>query len=373
LTKAVILSGGWGTRLRPLTCTIPKTLIPVVNVPLMERTVIKLIQAGVKEIILAVSVMSDQLKQYFGDGSNWGIKILYTNEKDPMGTAGAVKLAEDLIDGDNFFMLNGDVINNIDYAEMLAAHKKYGGLGTVSSYLVEDPRRYGTLIITDQNRIEQFIEKQPIDAHASEIKPMPINAGTYVLENEILSYIEPNRPVSIEREVFPKITEQGKLYAYEISGIWKDIGLPEDFISGSFMLLNQMYNEADNNQSKLIDSSSTIGSNVKIIPPVCIDKDVVIESDSNIGPNVIIGKESYIGPNCEISNSILFNNSGISTNVKIDRTIIADYCKIGENVVINGTEKSLVVLSTFVTVADNITLQSGDENFGVCHHESIKE
>jgi NDP-sugar pyrophosphorylase family protein len=123
LTKGIILSGGWGTRLRPLTCTIPKTLIPIVNKPVIEHQILHLKAAGVKEIVLAVSVMADSLYNYFKNGEKLGIKIEYTKEKHPMGTAGAVKLAEEYLTNDNFFMLNGDVILNYDFAEMLNAHQ----------------------------------------------------------------------------------------------------------------------------------------------------------------------------------------------------------------------------------------------------------
>jgi len=130
MTKGIILSGGWGTRLRPLTCTIPKTLIPVVNKPVIERQMLLLKTAGVKEIILAVSVMGDTLKNYFKEGEKLGIKIYYTDEKNPMGTAGAIKLAEDYLNDDNFFMLNGDVILNFDFNNMVTFHEENNGIGT---------------------------------------------------------------------------------------------------------------------------------------------------------------------------------------------------------------------------------------------------
>lgn len=373
MTKAVILSGGWGTRLRPLTCTIPKTLIPIVNVPLMENTIKQLIKAGIKEIILAVSVMSDQLENYFGDGSKWGISIYYTEEKEPMGTAGAVKLAENLIGTDNFFMLNGDVISYFDFSQMLKAHKNYGGLGTISSYTVEDPRRYGTLVIDNNSRIIKFLEKKIIDDTISEIKPMPINAGIYVLENEVLSYIESDRPVSIERKVFPVLAKEDNLYAYEISGIWKDIGLPEDYFYGNFMILENLFQEKGKDQKKLISEGCKIGKNVEIIPPVALDQNVIIENNSRIGPNVIVGKYSKICDNCEISNSILFDHCYISKGVKMNNTIIADYCSIGEKTKIEGSGNNLVILSSWVSVKDNLDLKGKTTSIRVCHHELVKE
>ena len=373
MTKAIILSGGWGTRLRPLTCTIPKTLIPIVNVPLMERTVNQLIKAGIKEIILAVNVMSEQLKNYFGDGSKWEITFHYTDEKEPMGTAGAIKLAEDLIGNDNFFMLNGDIISYFDFSKILKAHINYGGLGTISSYIVEDHRRYGTLIIDDNKRILNFLEKPNHNDSISGIKPMPINAGIYILEPEVLSYIEQGRPVSIEREVFPVLAQEGRLYSYEISGIWKDVGLPEDYFFGNMMVLNEIFQEKSKDQNKLIGTGCKIGKNVEIIPPIALDQNVIIEEDSVLGPNVIIGRDSIISANSEISNSILFNNCKISKGVKIKYTIIEDFCQIGEDTIIDGSTDKLIILSTCVSVNDNLELKSRKTPIHVCHHESVKE
>ncbi len=208
MTKGIILSGGWGTRLRPLTCTLPKTLMPVVNKPVIERQMLLLKNAGVKEIVLAVSIMAKDLKDYFKNGEKLGIQIHYTNEKHPMGTAGAIKLAEDYLKDDNFFMLNGDVILNFDFNEMLKNHYNFKGTGTIASKIVNDPSRYGILIIDEKsNQIHNFLEKATPEEKQV---PMPINAGVYILEPSIFSYIEPNKKVSIETDVFPKIANEGK-------------------------------------------------------------------------------------------------------------------------------------------------------------------
>ncbi|MFW9900521.1 MAG: NDP-sugar synthase, partial [Candidatus Thorarchaeota archaeon] len=231
MTRAIILSGGWGTRLRPLTCTIPKSLIPVVNKPVIERQILLLKSAGIKEIVLAVSVMSDILRNYFGDGEKLGINIRYTDERHPLGTAGAIKLAEDHLKDENFFMINGDVILNFDFKEILQAHDNYKGTGLIASKIVPDPSRYGVLIIDEEtNKISKFLEKTEYTPPEGQNIPMPINAGVYLLEPEIFSYIEPEKRTSIEREVFPILAREGKLYHYPIPGIWKDIGKPEELL-----------------------------------------------------------------------------------------------------------------------------------------------
>jgi len=197
MTKGIIISGGWGTRLRPLTCTIPKSLIPVVNKPVIERQILLLKSAGVKEVILAVSVMAEILKDYFKDGKQLGVDIQYTDEKIPMGTAGAIKLAEEKLIDDNFFMINGDVILDFDFRQMLKAHQESQGLGLIASKIIKDPSRYGVLMVDENtNRIDNFLEKDDYVPHEDKVVPMPINAGIYLLEPEIFSYIKPKKKMS---------------------------------------------------------------------------------------------------------------------------------------------------------------------------------
>ncbi|TFG06074.1 MAG: NDP-sugar synthase [Promethearchaeota archaeon] len=375
MTRGIILSGGWGTRLRPLTCTIPKTLIPVVNKPVLERQILLLKKAGVKEIVLAVSVMADELKRYFKDGSKLGIKIHYTNEKNPRGTAGAIKLAEDYLIDDNFFMLNGDVILNFSFKEMLEYHEKQGGIGTIASRIVEDPSRYGVLIIQQEtNKILKFQEKEEFNESNSEITSMPINAGVYVLEPEIFSYIDPNRKVSIERETFPKLANKHDLYHYPISGIWKDIGKPEELLEGNILLMNDLLKNLKTKRNNLIDESVNMEGRVLIYPPVTIGENVLIRNNCSIGPNVIIGDNVYIDTGTEIKESLIYNEVYISKNVKIQKAIISDNCQIQEGAIMKGNEQNLVILASHVQVMKGINLISPNtNNISVCHHEIVKE
>ncbi|MFX0042565.1 MAG: sugar phosphate nucleotidyltransferase [Candidatus Hodarchaeota archaeon] len=375
MTKAVIISGGWGTRLRPLTCTIPKSLIPVVNKPVIERQILLLKSAGVREVVLAVSVMADALKNYFQDGKKWDIKIHYTNERHPLGTAGAIKLAENFLKDDNFFMLNGDVILNYDFSEMLKTHEEFNGIGTIASKIVEDPSRYGVLITEkDTNRILKFLEKDEYVPPEGKIVPMPINAGVYILEPEIFKFIEPNKKVSIEREVFPAVLEKEKLYHYPISGIWKDIGNPSELLEGNLLLMNDLLKNLKEKRKNLIDESIKVKGKVEIIPPCTIGENVVIKNNCKIGPNVIIGDNVYIDEDSEIEETLIYNETYISKNVKIARSIISDNCSIQENVEIKGNEYNLVILSSFVEVLKNVKLIS-QKNYPItaCHHEVVKD
>jgi NDP-sugar pyrophosphorylase family protein len=375
MTKGIILSGGWGTRLRPLTCTIPKTLIPVVNKPVIERQMLLLKSAGVNEIVLAVSVMADALKNYFKDGEKLGLKIHYTNELHPMGTAGAIKLAEKYLKDDNFFMLNGDVILNFDFKEMLDFHKESKGIGTIASKIVEDPGRYGVLIVDNEtNRIVEFQEKEKFIHSEAENLPMPINAGVYVLEPEVFSYISTNRKVSIERDIFPTLANQNKLLHFPISGIWKDIGKPEELLDGNILLMNDLIKRLNGKVKNLIDDSSELEGKVLIYPPVTIGENVLIRNNCSIGPNAIIGDNIYIDQNTEIKESIIYNETYISKNVKIEYAIISDNCHLHDNVVLKGNKDNLVILSSYINVLKSIKLIAPKNSpISICHHEIVKD
>ncbi|MFO8018652.1 MAG: NDP-sugar synthase [Promethearchaeia archaeon] len=375
MVKGIILSGGWGTRLRPLTCTTPKTLIPVVNKPVIERQMLLLKEAGVEDIVLAVSVMAEELKQYFGDGERLGLKIHYTKEETPKGTAGAIKLAEDYLKDDNFFMLNGDVILNFDFKEMYQNHLEYGGIGTIASQMVDDPSRYGVLIIDEgTQQIEKFLEKKEYQPPAGKIVPMPINAGVYMLEPEIFSYIDPNRKVSIEKDVFPVIAEEKKIYHYPISGIWKDIGKPFELLQGNILLLKSLLNERAERTKNLIGGGLEIEGRAEIFPPSSIGDNVTIRNNCKIGPNVVIGDNVYIGANTEIKDAIIYSESYITNNVKIENAIVSDGCEINDNTILRGNGRNLVILASYVKVNKGLKLIAPSNNsISVCHHEVVRQ
>ncbi len=374
MTKGIILSGGFATRLRPLSCVIPKTLIPVVNKPVIERQILLLKSAGVREIVLAVSVMADLVKKHLGNGEKLGIKIEYTDEKNPLGTAGAIKLAEDYLKDDDFFILNGDVIFNFDFKEMIQAHDRYKGLGVIASKIVPDPSRYGVLIVEeDTNKILKFLEKSEYTPPDGKNIPMPINAGVYLLEPDIFQYIKPNKKVSIEHDVFPILVSEEKLYHYSIPGIWKDIGKPEELLEGNIQLMKDILKNLKEKKENLIDENLDIEGKALIYPPVTIGKNVVIKKNCRIGPNVIIGDNVYIGANTEIKDTLIYNEAYISKNIKCEKAIIADNCLLHDGVQLVGNNQNLVILSSFVEVLDNVKLIAPpNSSLTVCHHDVVR-
>jgi len=374
MTKGIILSGGWGTRLRPLTCTIPKTLIPVVNKPVIERQILLLKSVGVEEIVLAVSVMAEDIKRYFKDGEDLGVKIKYTDEKQPMGTAGALKLAEYYLHDDKFFMLNGDEIINFDFREMLDLHQKSGAIGTLASMIEEDPSRYGVLIVDkDTNKILKFLEKEDYIPPEGKQVPMPVNAGVYLLEPEIFSYIEPNKKISIEKEVFPQIASKQKLYNYSIKGIWRDIGKPYDLLEGNILLMNSLIQQSKDKKENLIAESVQFEGNITINPPVTIGEHAILRYGCKIGPNAVIGDNVYVERNAEIKDALIYNESFIGENSKVEKAIVSNNCRIHEGVVLKGNKEALVILASHVEVLKNVQLiTSDDKHITYCHHEVVR-
>ncbi|MHA2038492.1 MAG: sugar phosphate nucleotidyltransferase [Promethearchaeota archaeon] len=375
MTRGIIISGGWGTRLRPLTCTIPKPLIPIVNKPVLERQILLLKAAGITDIILAVSVMGDILKNYFGDGSNLGVNIQYTDERSPMGTAGAIKLAEDYLNDDNFFMLNGDVILNFDFKQLLEAHEKNKGIGLIGGKIVKDPSRYGVLIIEEpSNKILKFLEKDEYTPPGDEYIPMPINAGVYLLEPEIFNHIEPGKKVSIERDVFPKLALEGELYYHHIPGVWKDIGKPEELLEGNIQFMEELLQDSNKSTKNLIGDKLDIEGKALFYSPVTIGDNVTIRSNCEIGPNVIIGNNVYIGENTKIKETLIYNETYISNNVDIEKAIVSDNCIIQDGVKLKGNNQNLVILASYVQVSKDVRMNAPSNNsLTVCHHETVRQ
>jgi mannose-1-phosphate guanylyltransferase len=317
--KAVILAGGFGTRLRPLSCTRPKILFPIVNKPLLQWTFERLSQNNIKDAIMAVFYQTEvHIKQHRIPRS--GIHVTYSHDpiSRPLGTAGSIKKAEKKIGHNSpFLVLNGDVFADVNYQEILKQHEKKGCRATIALHEVPDPSRYGVAKLSKDNRITGFIEKPPPGKAPTNF----INAGVYVLSPKVLDNIPEGRPVSIEREVFPKLAEENELYGYIHSGLWMDIGKPEDYLKLNEIMLDR----GDKNKYKKTEV-------FKIEDPVALGKDVSIGKGSTIGPYTILGPHVSIGANTHIHNSILWAAAEVSDSTVIDRTIIGEGAYVGKEV-----------------------------------------
>lgn len=218
--KAVILVGGKGTRMRPFTYEMPKALIPIQGKPLLQHIIELLRKYEIRDILLSTGYLGDKIKEYFGNGCNFGVDITYIKEKEEMGTAGSLNLMKNHLK-ETFLMLNGDVLADIDFHDMIMSHKKYGGIATIALTPVKDPSRFGVAELKG-NKILKFIEKPKFT------QSKLINAGVYVLEPDVLKFVPKGRAM-MEKDVFPKLAEKGKLYGYLFNEQWFDTGTHEAY------------------------------------------------------------------------------------------------------------------------------------------------
>ena len=325
--KAVILVGGPGTRLQPLTDSIPKSLVPVLNRPFMEHTFAYLKHYGIEDIILTLNYLPETIRDYFGDGGQVGVRLSYYIEEEPLGTAGAVKNAEECLDN-TFVVLNGDVFSDIDLADMLACHRKNRAAATISLKWVDNPSAFGVVETDDTGRVQRFIEKPP----ASEATTNWINAGIYILEPDVLHQVPSNTHYMFERGLFPHLLDSGeRVFGYPFRGYWMDAGTLEYYYSlNNDLLLSKtgspLVGNLDVNEV-YCDSQVVINPSATITPPVVVGK------GCRIGPQVTITGPAVIGPHCILEEGVSIENAVIWDGVKIGAKARLNRCVIS-----SGTE-----------------------------------
>ena len=354
--KALILAGGVGTRLRPLSCTRPKLLFPVANKPLLDWTLERLAKNGVEEVILAVNYMAQAFIQRYGT-TKFGMKILYSREGRPLRTGGPIKKAEELIGHDEpFLVLNGDILTNMNYANLVKKHKENNAIATIALYKVEDPSRYGIAEMTGKNRVLRFLEKPTRKEAPSSLA----NAGIYVLNPEIFDYIPSGRPVSIEHETFPKLAGKGKLFGYSFEELWTDIGELGDYLKA-----NRLWLDNEIKKSK-IEKSVKMDDDAEIANPTVLGKNVTVGEKSRIGPYAAIGDNVTIGKGVRIENSIVFPGTIVSDFTSVKGAII------GENAIIEKWVKieDGCIIGDHTIIKDNVTLTKG---VTVCPSKEVTE
>jgi NDP-sugar pyrophosphorylase family protein len=322
--QAIVLVGGEGTRLRPLTYGTPKPMVPIMNVPFLARTLERLYAAEIRDVILAAGYMPQAIVDYFGDGSQLDMKVTYVIEESPLGTAGAIKNVEQHITGP-FFVLNGDILTSLDLRAMREYHHARGGIGALHLIRVEDPSPFGCVVHDESGKVSAFVEKPA----KGEEPTNEINAGTYLLEREILEYIPPNKFVSIERETFPQVIKDGKaLYAFTTDDYWLDLGRPEQYLAAHRDILSGAMPLAME-PGVSGNGSEALRGHPGITPPVHADADVVVDASAKIGPNVVLGKGCSIGAGAVIEESVLWERVSVGAETVIEESIIASGVTIG--------------------------------------------
>jgi len=351
--KAVILAGGFATRLRPLSCTRPKILFPIVNKPLLQWTFERLAKNNIKEAVMAVFHQTEtHIKQAKIPKS--GLHLTYSHDpiNKPLGTAGSIKKAEKRIGNDSpFLALNGDIFADVNYSEILKRHEENKCLATIALHEVIDPSRYGAAKLSNDGRITGFVEKPSRGKAPSNL----INAGVYVLNPRVFKYIPEGRAVSIEREVFPKLVKENELGGYVFTGLWRDIGKPKDYLE-----LNRLMVRGSDN--KLASKFN----NVNVKKPVAFGKKVSVWKESVIGPYTILGAEVTVGKNVRIRNSVILNAAAVSDSAVIDGAIIGEGVTIGKHCQINKG----CIIGDHAKIKDKITLAADTH---VCPADEILE
>ncbi len=355
--KAVVMAGGEGSRLRPLTSNQPKPMVPVFNKPIMEYTIRLLKEQGITDIVVTLQFLPQMIKNYFGDGSDLGVNLSYAIEQAPLGTAGSVKNAESYLD-ETFIVISGDALTDFDLHKIIDFHHKKHSMATIALKRTENPLEFGVVITDEEGAIERFLEKPTW----GEVFSDTINTGIYVLEPEIFDYIDGDTMVDFSKEVFPKVLSDEKpLFGYVSKGYWCDIGNYEQYV--------QAHQDVMQGEAKIsppgikmrddvwIGDGSYIHPSVEISGPVVIGQNVRIEEGSEIrelsviGNNVMIGPEghthraivwdnTYVGSQSNLHGCVVGKSCDIKHGVRVEQgVVIGDECVIGENSVINHDVK----------------------------------
>ena len=321
--EAIILAGGFGTRLRPLTYTKAKSLLPILNKPMIVH-LIETLAEEVNKVVLAVNYKKDQIEKYFKE-NDCGKKIIVNDEPKPLGTGGAAKFAEKHITG-RFLVLNADVICSLNLGDMIKFHKKNNAMATISLWPVENVSEFGVADVKEDGNIVGFVEKPKPEDAPSEF----INAGAYCLEPEVLDYIETGRLISMEKEIFPQIIKDtGRFYGFKFTGHWMDIGRISSYIEVHKFLMGkrniQNFQGKNNSISGLL-KQSCIGNHVSIGKNSSIDSSIIYDN-AIIGENVkltgcIIGENSKVGNFSNLTDTVIGDNETLEENTSLDNKAV---------------------------------------------------
>ncbi len=327
--QALILAGGEGTRLRPLTSTVPKPVVPLVDRPFIGFMIDWLRAHGVDDVVMSCGFMAEGVRSVLGDGSALGVRLRYVEEPTPMGTGGALKFAEAMLD-ERFLMLNGDTLTDIDLSAQIARHAATGARATLSLYPVADPSRYGLVRLEADGRVKEFVEKPSAD----EIDTNTISAGHYVLERSVLELLEPGRRASIERDVFPRLVGHG-LYGHVHEGYWLDIGTPATYLQGTFDILE-----------------GTVATSVRPgEDAVLIEADVSVADGAQIGPRVVLRAGVSVGEGSVLESCVVLPGARIGANCSLRECVVGPGATIGDRTSLEGH----VIVGEGVCVgADNV-------------------
>jgi mannose-1-phosphate guanylyltransferase / phosphomannomutase len=329
--KAVIMAGGEGTRLRPLTSNQPKPMLPMANRPLMEHVVLLLRRHGFEEIVVTLAFMANQVRSYFGDGSELGVKMAYATEEAPLGTAGSVLNARDELD-ERFLVISGDVLTDVDLGAIVAFHEEKGALATLALHSVPDPVEFGIVITKEDGSVERFLEKPSWGQVFSDT----INTGIYVLEPEIFDFIPAEGPSDFSGDVFPAVLGAGRpIYGYVSEGYWEDVGTIDAYLKAHNDVLDRKVRvEVD---GFLLRPGVWLGKGSTIDPSARVEGPALIGDNCSIGAGAVLGQYAALGKNvrvadaAEVRHSVLGDNCYVGAGARVEGSVVARACDLREH------------------------------------------
>jgi len=355
--QAVILVGGEGTRLRPLTSTVPKSVVPLVDRPMMVYMLEWLRGHGIDDVIMSCGFKATNVRAVLGDGSHLGISLRFVEEPDPRGTAGALKFAERFLD-DRFLMLNGDVLTDLDLTAQIAQHERTRATGTLALVPVSDPSSYGLVRLRDDRSVDEFLEKPSPD---TVLDTNLISAGAYVLERSVLDLIPLGRNVSIEREVWPALISHG-LYGYvDAAAYWLDVGTPERYLQATFDILEGNVRTAVaarlGDGFLAIDPSACVEG--RAIPPAMVGPGARIAPGARVGSLAVIADDVSVGEGTTVERSVVLEGATIGNDCILCDCIVGPGARIGDRTQILGG----AIVGEGVRIGDDNVLARGARVF----------
>ncbi|MHB8328923.1 MAG: sugar phosphate nucleotidyltransferase [Acidimicrobiales bacterium] len=347
--KAVLLVGGEGTRLRPLTYTTPKQLLPVVEVPMLERVLAQLEAHGVDEVVLSLGYQPAGFLSAYPHGMAAGVRLRYAVEPEPLDTAGAIRFAAEHggVDG-TFVVVNGDVLTDLDVTTLIAFHHSHGASATISLTAVDDPSRFGVVSTGVDGRVEAFVEKPPPGESPTNL----INAGTYVLEPSVLARIPPGGPVSVERETFPLLAAEGSIYALASDAYWLDAGTPVAYLRAQADLLTGARGvrpapgAVPVSEGVWVIGTPELGGELR--PGTLVGDGARVESGSVVSSSVI-GSGAVVAPGAEVHSSVLLPGARVAVGATIRGSIVGHRASVGAG----------AVVEPLTVIGDDVAVEAG--------------
>ncbi len=340
------MAGGEGTRLRPLTSNVPKPMMPLANRPMMEHILDLLKRHGFDEVVVTVAFMANHIRNWFGDGSDFGVKMVYATEDTPLGTAGSVRNAMDELT-DPFLVISGDVLTDIDLTKIVEFHQEKEAMATIGLIRVENPLEFGIVITREDGSIDRFLEKPGWGQVFSDT----INTGIFVLEPEVFDYIEPDRPVDFSSEVFPAMLADGKpLYGAVGEGYWEDVGTLESYLRAHHDILDgsvEIEMEGFEQSPQLhVGENVTIHPDATVVGPAVIGDNCRIEAGVRIGPYSVLGANVRVRSETDLERAVVADNAYLGEGVKMRGAVIGRACDLRAGVSV--TEGAVIGDECFV-------------------------